>query len=101
MPCRATQVGQVIVETSDKTLSTGRGNDKPSEYFCHETPMNSKNGKRYDIGRLEGVGRLKGIQYVGGGSKRRLLIAAGKSEAPGPKQKGCSVVEVSGGKSKV
>ena len=29
MPCRATQDGQVMVESSDKTWSTGEGNGKP------------------------------------------------------------------------
>jgi len=41
MPCRATQEGWVMVESSDKTWSTGEGNDKPLHYFCLENPMNS------------------------------------------------------------
>ena len=41
MPCRATQVGQVMVESSDKTWSTGEGNGKPLQYSCLENPMNS------------------------------------------------------------
>ena len=41
MPCRATQDGWVIVESSDKTWSTGERNDKPFQYSCLENPMNS------------------------------------------------------------
>ena len=41
MPCRATQDGQVMVHSSDKTWSTGEGNGKPLQYSCHENPMNS------------------------------------------------------------
>ena len=41
MPCGATQDGQVMVESSDKTWSTGEGNGKPLQYSCLENPMNS------------------------------------------------------------
>ena len=41
MPFRATQDEQVIVESSDKTWSTGEGNGKPFQYSCLENPMNS------------------------------------------------------------
>ena len=41
MLCRATQDGWVIVESSDKMWSTGRGNGKSLQYFCHEYLMNS------------------------------------------------------------
>ena len=40
MPCRATQDGWVMVESSDKTWSTGEGNGKPFQYSCLENPMN-------------------------------------------------------------
>ena len=39
MSCRATQDEWVIVESSDKTWSTGRGNDKQPQYTCCENPM--------------------------------------------------------------
>ena len=32
---------RVIVESSDKTWSTGEGNGKPLQYSCLENPMNS------------------------------------------------------------
>ena len=41
MPCRATPGGWVMVESSDKTLSTGEGNGKPLQYSCLENSMNS------------------------------------------------------------
>ena len=40
MTCKATQDGQVMVESSDKTWSTGEGNGKPLQYSFHENPMN-------------------------------------------------------------
>ena len=41
MPCRATQDGWVMVESSDKMWSTGKGNGKPLHYSCLVNPMNS------------------------------------------------------------
>ena len=46
MPCRATQDGQVTVESSDKTWSTGEGNGKPLQCSCLENPMKSMKGKK-------------------------------------------------------
>ena len=40
-PCMATQDGQVMVESPDKTWSTGEGNGKPLQYSCLENLMNS------------------------------------------------------------
>ena len=41
MPCRATQDGQVMVESSGKKWSTGEGNGKALQYSCLENTMNS------------------------------------------------------------
>ena len=41
MPCRATQDGWVMAESSHKTWSTGEENGKPLQYPCLENPMNS------------------------------------------------------------
>ena len=42
MPCRVTQDGQVMVESSDKMWATGGNkNGKPHQHFCLENPMNS------------------------------------------------------------
>ena len=40
-PSEHLQDGQVMVESSDKMLSTGEGNGKPLQYSCLENPMNS------------------------------------------------------------
>ena len=40
MPCRATQDGRVIAESSDKIWYPGGGNGKPPQYTCHENLMN-------------------------------------------------------------
>ena len=39
MLCRATQDKEVVRENSDKTWSTGEGNNKPLQYSCLENPM--------------------------------------------------------------
>ena len=39
MPCRATQDGRDMVESSEKTWSTREGNGKPLQYSCLENPM--------------------------------------------------------------
>ena len=41
MLCRATQDGQIMVESSDKMWSTGEGSGKPLQYSCLENTMNS------------------------------------------------------------
>ena len=41
MLCRATQDGRVMVESSDKTWSTGEGNGKLLQYSFLENPMNN------------------------------------------------------------
>ena len=41
MLCRATQVRQVMMDSSDKMWSTGEGNDNLLQYSCLENPMNS------------------------------------------------------------
>ena len=48
-PCRATQDGWVMVESSDKTWSTGEGNDKPLQFSCLKNPRNSMK-KQKDVG---------------------------------------------------
>ena len=47
MLCRATQDGRVMVESSDKTQSTGEGNGKPLQYSCLENPMNKMKRQKY------------------------------------------------------
>ena len=54
MPCRATQDGQVMVESSDKTGSTGEGNSK-LQYSCLENPMNSMKRQKMITWRLNNL----------------------------------------------
>ena len=97
MPCRATQDGQVMVESSDKMWSTEEGNGKPPQYSCLENPM--KNMKRQKGMTLKDeLPRSVGAQHATGDQWRDSSRMNSDAE---PKQKQCSVMNVSGGKSKV
>ena len=65
MPCRATQDGWVMVESSDKTWSTGEGNGKQLQYFCFENPMNGMQSHKDETLKDELTG-LVGAQYATG-----------------------------------
>ena len=65
MPCRATQDGQVMVESSDKTWSTGEGNGKPRQYSCLENPMNNMKRQK-DRTLKDELPRSVGAQYATG-----------------------------------
>ena len=94
MPCRATQDEQVMVESSDKTWSTGEGNGKPLQYFCLENPMNSMKRQK-DRTLKDELPRWLGAQYVTGDHRRR------KNGEIGPKQQLYQVVDVTSDGSKV
>ena len=65
MPCRATQDGRVMVESSNKMWSVGEGNGKPLQHSYLENPMNST--KRQKDRTLEDeLPRLVGAQYATG-----------------------------------
>ena len=70
MPCRATQDGQVMVESSDKMQSTGERNDKPLQHFCLENPMNSMK-KQKDRTLKDELPREVGAQYATGEEQRK------------------------------
>ena len=97
MPCGATQDGQVMVESSDKTWSTGEGNDKPLQYSCLENPMNSMKRQKGRTLKDE-LPRSVGAQYATGDQWRNN---SRKNEETEPKQKQGPVVDVTGGGSKV
>ena len=64
MLCRATQDGQVMVESSDKMWSTGEGNGKPRQYSCLDNTMNSIKRQKYRTLKYE-LPRLVGdLQYA-------------------------------------
>ena len=92
MPCRATQDGQVMEESSDKMWSTGEGNGKPLQYSCLENPMNSMKRQNDRILKGELLGSI-GAQYATGDQWRNN---SKKNEGMEPKQKQHPVVDVTG-----
>ena len=97
MPCRATQDIQVIVESSDKTWSTGEENGKLLQYSCLENPINSMKRQK-DRTLKDELPRSVGAQYVTGEEWRNN---SRKNEETEPKGKQRPVVGVTGGGSKV
>ena len=96
MPCRATQDGRVMVESSDKTWCTGEGTGKPLQYSCLENPMNSMKRQK-DRTLKDELPRSVGAQYATGGQWRNN---SRKNEETEPKQKQYPVVDVTGDGSK-
>ena len=97
MPFRATQDGQVIVESSDSMWSTGEGNGKPLQYSCLENPMNSMKRQK-DRTLKDELPRSVGAQYATGEERRNN---SRKNEEMEPKQKQHPDVDVTGDRSKV
>ena len=97
MPCRATQDGWVMVESSDKTWSTGKGNGKPLQYSCSENPMNSMKRQK-DRTLKDELPRSVGAQNATGDQSRNNFR---KNKETEPKQKQHPVVDVTGDGSKV
>ena len=90
---------QVIVKSSDKLWPTGGGNGKPLLYSCLENSMNSMKRQKYMMPEGEPP-RSEGVQYATGEEQRAITNSSRKKEVAGSKRKQCSVVDVSGGKSK-
>ena len=86
-----------MVESSDKTWSTGEGNSKPLQYSCLENPMNSVKRQK-DMTLKDELPRSVDAQYVTGEEWRNN---SRKNEGMKPKQKQYPVVDVTGDKSKV
>ena len=63
MPCRATQNGRVMVESSDKMWSTREGNGKPLQYSCLENGRNSVKREK-DMTLKDELPRSVGTQYA-------------------------------------
>ena len=97
MPCRATQDGRVMVESSDKMWSTGEGNGKPLQYSCLGNSMNSMKRQK-DRTLKDELPRWVGAQYAIGDQWRNN---SRKNEGKEPKQKQHPVVDVTGDRSKV
>ena len=86
-----------MVESSDKTWSTGEGNGIPLQYSCLENPMNSMK-RQNDRTLKEELPRLGGAQYATGDQWRNNSRKNDKME---PKQKQHPVVDVTGDGTKV
>ena len=89
--------GQVMVEGYDRMWSTREGNGKSLQCSCLENPMNSMRRQNDRILKEE-LPRLVGAQYATGDQWRNNPR---KNEGMEPKQKQCSVVDVTGDRSKV
>ena len=83
MPCRATQDRRVMLESSDKTWSTGEGSGKPLQYSCLENPMNSMKRQKDRILKDE-LPRSVDVQYATGDQWRNN---SRKNKETEPKQK--------------
>ena len=86
MPCRATQDRWVMVESSDKTWSTGEGNGKPLQHSCHENPMNNMKRQK-DLTLKDKFPRSVDIQYATeeecrNSSKKMKRLSQRKDNAP-------------------
>ena len=86
-----------MVESSDKTLSTGEGNGKPFQDSCLENSMNNMKRQK-DRTLKDELSRLVGAQYATGNQWRNN---SRKNEEMGPKKKQHPVLEVTGDRSKV
>ena len=85
-----------MVESSDKTWSTGEGNSKPYQYSCLENPMNSMKRQK-DMTPEDELTRSVDAQYATGQEWRN---EPRKNEKTEPKQKQHPVVDVTGDGSK-
>ena len=97
MPYRARKDRRVMVESSDKTWSTGEGNGKPLQHSCLENPMNSMKRQK-DRTLKDELPRLTGAQYATGDQWRNN---SRKNEEMKLKQKQHPVEDVTGDESKV
>ena len=86
-----------MLESSDKTRSTGEGNGKPLQYSCPENPMNSMKRQK-DRTLKDELPRSVVAQYATGDQWRNI---SRKNEGMKPKQKQHPVVDVTGDGSKV
>ena len=71
-----------------------------SQYSCIENAMNRKK-RQTDITAEDEPPRSEGVQYATGEEQRAITNSSRKNEETGSKQKQCSGVDVSGGKSKI
>ena len=97
MLCRATQDRLVMVESSNKTWSTGEENGKLLQYSCLENSMNSMKRQK-DRTLKDELPRSVGALYA---TVDQWSNNSRKIEEMEPKQKQHPVVVVTGDESKV
>ena len=86
-----------MVESSNKTQSTGEGNGKALQYSCLENPMNSMKRQK-DRTLKDDLPRSVGAQYA---TRDQWRNNSRKNEETEPKQKQHPVVDVTRDGSKV
>ena len=86
-----------MVESSEKTWSTGEGNGKPLQHSCLEKPMNNMKSQK-DRTLKDELPRSVDAQYATGDQWRNN---SRKNEGMEPMQKEYPVVDVTGDRSKV
>ena len=85
---------------SGKSWSTGGGNGKLLQYSWLDNPVDSMKRQKYMMLEDEPP-RSEGVHYATREEQRAITNSSRENEVAGPKQKRCSVVDVSGGESKV
>ena len=93
----STQDRWVMLESSDKTWSTGERNGKPFQDSCLKNPMNSMIRQK-DMTPKDKLPRSVGVQYANGEEWRK---SSTRNEEAEPKWKQHPVMDVSGGENKV
>ena len=86
-----------MVESSNKTWSTGEGNGKPLQYSCLENPMKNMKRQKY-VTLKDKLSRSVGAQHA---TRKEWRNNSRKKEEAEPKQKQCPVVDVTGDGNKV
>ena len=97
MPCRATQDGWVMVESSNKIWPAGKENGKSLQYSCLENTVSSMKRQK-DRTLKDELHRSVGAQYATGDQWRN---DSRENEGTEPRQKQHPVVDVTGDGSKV
>ena len=73
MPHRASQDGCVMVESSNKTWSTGEGNGKPLQCSCLENAINSMKRQKDEVRRSVGAQYTTGDQWRNNSRKNERI----------------------------
>ena len=88
------------VKSSDKTWSIRGGNGNPLQYSYLQNPMNSIKRQK-DMTLEDRAPRSESVQFVTGEEQRAVTNSSRKNEVAGPRWKWHSVLDGSGGESKV